>query len=270
MSILSDPGERNTEHFHCSGIIAVDDQKIHALLMTIKTGSSHEGARNVGDRPLLALPLLTLPLLLLCFPCSGASKPHVITSGAQISVKYLSPTGDKTFDLKVRPLLVDGRVKEYVTGTPHEITDRLFVVRRAFRMNDALPGEAAPRWQWQRGGWLLVERLTGRITQLNLPEFDAFLSRSSWYRDYVAYCGVSEDEKKLFALVMQIGRRKPILKNDMGEGNAGAEPDSGCAMPAWQRGPLRVTFQTNDNRKVVFSLRGRVVDIVDDDESAEP
>ncbi len=70
----------------------------------------------------------------------------------------------KPMTLKVRALVVDGRVKEYVMGAPHEVTDRLFVVRRVFRVNDSLPEDAAPRWQWQRGGWLLVDRLTGRIS----------------------------------------------------------------------------------------------------------
>src|ERR1700693_1056073 len=99
-------------------------------------------------------------------------------------------TGQKLLDLKVRPLFVDTRLKEYTTGTPHELTDRLFVVRRAFRVNDALPSENsnangnanAARWQWQRGGWLLVDRVTGRVSQLNLPEFDPFYSPASWYR----------------------------------------------------------------------------------------
>ena len=44
----------------------------------------------------------------------------------------------KLLELKVRPLFVDTRLKEYTTGTPHELTDRLFVVRRAFRVNDTL------------------------------------------------------------------------------------------------------------------------------------
>ncbi len=65
---------------------------------------------------------------------------------------------DKPVTLKIRPLIVDGRVREYVLGSPHEITERLFVVRRVFRMNDSLPEDSAPRWQWQRGGWLLVDR----------------------------------------------------------------------------------------------------------------
>ena len=94
-------------------------------------------------------------------------------------------------------------------GAPHEITERLFVVRRAFRVNDTLPGDeaAAPGWVWQRGGWLLVDRLTGHISAIALPEFDPYYSVASWYRDYAAYCGVSDDGKKLFAIVFQVGRR---------------------------------------------------------------
>ena len=66
---------------------------------------------------------------------------------------------EKPLILKIRPLLVDGRVKEYVAGPSHEVTDRLFVVRRVFRLNDNLPDDPAPRWQWQRGGWMLVDRV---------------------------------------------------------------------------------------------------------------
>ena len=76
-------------------------------------------------------------------------------------------------NIKVRALVVDGRVKEYVLGAPHEVTDRLFVVRRVFRVNDSLPEDSGPRWQWQRGGWLLVDRVTGHVSPINLPEFDA-------------------------------------------------------------------------------------------------
>ena len=172
-------------------------------------------------------------------------------------------------DLKVRPLLVDTRVKEYTTGAPHDVTDRLLVVRRVFRVNDALPGENAARWQWQRGGWLLVDRMTGHVAQLNLPEFDAFYSTASWYRDYIAYCGVSEDGKKLYAMVAQVGRRKPILKKDAGEPGGDPDPDSECPAPTWERSPLRVTFQPDDEHKLVFSLRSRVVDLVNDAEEPE-
>ncbi|MGB8012306.1 MAG: hypothetical protein WCF68_11865 [Terriglobales bacterium] len=203
--------------------------------------------------------------------CAAASKPHVIALGRWTSAKWPNATGQKLLDLKVRPLLVDTRLREYTTGAPHELTDRLFVVRRAFRVNDVLPSEtgSAPRWQWQRGGWLLVDRLTGRVSQLSLPEFDPFYSTASWYRDYVAYCGVSEDGKKVYAVVAQVGRRKAILKKDMGEASGGGDPDSECAAPIWERTPMRVTFQHGGGEKLVFSIRGRVVDVVNDAEEPE-
>jgi hypothetical protein len=166
--------------------------------------------------------------------------------------------------------LWDTRLKEYTTGTPHELTDRLFVVRRAFRVNDALPTECASakatRWQWQHGGWLLVDRVAGRVSQLNLPEFNPFYSTASWYRDYIAYCGVSENGKKLYAVVAQVGRRKPILKKDAGEPAGTDDPDSECPPPVWERTPMRVTFQPDDDQKLVFSIRSRVVDVVNDAE----
>ena len=187
-----------------------------------------------------------------------------------MSVKWPDATGIKFLDLKIRPLYVDARLKEYTTGTAHELTDRLFSVRRGFRVNDALPEENAARWQWQRGGWLLVDRISGKISQLSLPEFDPFYSTASWFRDYVAYCGVSEDGKKLYAVVMQVGRRKPILKKAAGEPAADDEPDSECPAPRWERAPARVTFQPDDTQKLSFSIRGRVVDIVNQpDEEAE-
>jgi hypothetical protein len=130
-------------------------------------------------------------------------KPHGITFGKWTSVKwYVGAVEGKPLDVKIRALYVDTRLKEYTTGAPHEVTDRLFVVRRMFRLNDTLPTESnsAPRWIWERGGWLLVDRVTGRVTQISLPEFDPFYSTASWYRDYVAYCGVSDDGKKLFAM----------------------------------------------------------------------
>jgi hypothetical protein len=103
-----------------------------------------------------------------------------------------------------------------------------------FRLNDTLPSETATatKWTWERGGWLLVDRVTGRVTQVPLPEFDPFYSTPSWYRDYIAYCGVSDDGKKLFAIVAQLGRRKPILKKPLGEAESDDLPDSECPAPA--------------------------------------
>lgn len=204
-------------------------------------------------------------------------KPHVLTFGKWTSVKwYVGAVEGKPLDVKIRALYVDTRLKEYTTGAPHEVTDRLFVVRRMFRLNDTLPTESnsAPRWVWERGGWLLVDRVTGRVTQISLPEFDPFYSTPSWYRDYVAYCGVSDDGKKLFAMVAQLGRRKPILKRPLGEADGDDTPDSECPAPAWQRQPTRVTFEPEQNQRLTFSVRGHAVDVVvkdaeEDEEGAE-
>lgn len=216
---------------------------------------------------------LGLLLILMCSAwneAAAAPKPHVIALGKSVSAKWPNATGKKMFDLKVRALFVDARLKEYTTGNPHDLTDRLFVVRRAFRVNDSLPTETGvARWQWQRGGWLLVDRLTGRVSQLNLPEFDPFYSTGSWYRDYIAYCGVSDDGKRLFAIVVQVGRRKPILKKDAGETAADDDPDSECPPPVWERTPIRVTFQPDDDQKLIFDIRSRVIDVVNDSEEPE-
>ncbi len=83
------------------------------------------------------------PLLIvmaLSITVSGATRVHVIALGKWTSVQWF-PGGadDKPLTLKIRALVVDGRVKEFVLGAPHEVTDRLFVVRRMFRVNDSLP-----------------------------------------------------------------------------------------------------------------------------------
>ncbi len=201
-------------------------------------------------------------------------KPHVITLGKWTSAKwYVGPEG-KAVEVKVRALLVDTRLKEYTTGAIHEVTDRWFVVRRMFRLNDTLPAEpsTSPRWVWERGGWLLIDRLTGRVTQINLPEFDPVYSTASWYRDYIAYCGVSDDGSKLFAMVAELGRRKPILKKLLGEAEGDDTPDSECPAPTWQRQPTRVTFEPEENQKLTYSVRGHAVDVVsglEEDEEGE-
>jgi hypothetical protein len=189
----------------------------------------------------------------------AAPKPHVISFGKWTAAKWYVGPQAKALDVKIRALYVDTRLKEFTTGMPHEVTDRLFVVRRMFRLNDNLPTETAAttKWTWERGGWLLVDRVTGRVAQLTLPEFDFFYSTPSWYRDYVAYCGVSDDGKKLFAMVAQLGRRKPILKKALGEADGDDVPDSECPAPAWQR-PVRVT-SSRRQPETAFSVRGHAV-----------
>jgi hypothetical protein len=209
-----------------------------------------------------------LAIFLLPGIASGAPKPHVVSFGKWTTVKWFAgPDQDKPLDLKIRALYIDSRLKEFTLGTPHDVTDRLIVVRRAFRLNDALPeASSVPNWRWQRGGWLLVDRITGRVSPINLPEFDPFYSKAVWYRDYVAYCGVSDDGKNLYAMVAQLGHRKPILKKALGDAPADDVPDSACPTPSWQRQPVRVTFSSPLDQTLTYSVRGHAVDIVNDEE----
>src|SRR5579863_4215436 len=230
-------------------------------------------------------------LLVALSPMATAATPkiHVITFGKWMSVKCFS-ANDETQPraLKVRPLIVDGRVKEYTLGSTHEVTERLFVVQRAFRLNDSLPEDPGLlRWQWQSGGRLLVDRSTGHISAINLAEFDGTYSAASWYRDYVAYCGVSEDGKKISAVVVQLNRRKAVLKKLLSEvparkegskvdaatkaipANDGAASDLACPPPTWQRTPVRVSFEPSGDAKQTFAIRGHVVDLVNDAEDEE-
>ena len=128
---------------------------------------------------------------------------------------------DESATLKVRPLLVDGAQKEWTVGDLHEVTDRSFVIRRALRINDALPGETA-RWSWQPGPWLMVDRVTGHITALHLPAFDPEVSEAVWFRDFAAYCGVTTTAKGgLVMVVTELGARKAAVQK---AGRPGARP----------------------------------------------
>jgi hypothetical protein len=222
-------------------------------------------------RSLLSLSLTTL---LLATITQAATKPHIISFGKWTTVKWLAgPDESQPVDLKIRPLYVDGRPKEFILGLPHDVTDRLFVVRRAFRLNDALPEEAAAiqHWRWERGGWLLVDRVSGHVSPISLPEFDPYYSAASWYRDYVSYCGVSDDGKKLYAIVAQLGRRKPILKKALGEASGDEKPDAECAAPSWQRAPTRVTFAPTDGKeeKFTYAVRGHAVDLLNENNDGD-
>jgi hypothetical protein len=67
----------------------------------------------------------------------AASKPHVITFGKWTAVKSSTDLDqNRSDDLKVRAVYVDGRLKEFTFGIPHEVTEQLFVVRRVVRVND--------------------------------------------------------------------------------------------------------------------------------------
>ena len=226
-----------------------------------------------------------------CAPFSLAAprKAHGVVLGAARKVAY-SKAGDPggavagEDSLKIRALLVDGAVKEWTTGDAHEVTDRSFVVRRVMRLNDALPGDAAEpggkssekaapaasRWVWQRGPWLLVDRVTGHIVALKLPDYDPGVSQVSWFRDYGAYCGVTASGKSLYAVVAQVAARKAVLAKKLEAFDAENHPDAVCGTAEWQREPLRITFHPAGKDAVSFDLvPGSAVLVEDAGDEAE-
>jgi hypothetical protein len=112
--------------------------------------------------------------------------------------------------------------------------------------------------------------VSGRISPVVLAEFDPYHSVASWYRDYVAYCTVGEDGKKTYAVVAQLSRRKPVLKKLLsGSLQENTGPDSICPAPAWQRNPMRVSFEPTGEDKLTFAIRGTAVDLVNDVDDEE-
>ncbi len=240
---------------------------------------------TMHPRPILHLLTVILPGLTLVALASYAAtppkKPHVVVLGTAKSVPYSKfgdPAGagpDETF-LKTRPLLVDGRVSEWTTGDAHDVTDRSFVVRRALRINDSLPSDksseksAAIHWVWQRGPWLLVDRLSGRVAALKLPDYDPGASQVAWFRDYAAYCGVTSTGKSLYAVVAQLGLRKPVLAKKLGAYDPENHLFPVCAATDWQREPMRVTFHPAGREAASFDLVGGSAVLVEGDEDPEP
>ncbi|MGA7109898.1 MAG: hypothetical protein WBV28_22605 [Terracidiphilus sp.] len=206
---------------------------------------------------------------------SGAGhKTHTVFLGAAKRVLYskaADPAGAATGEreLKIRALLVDGLVKEWATGDAHDVTDRSFVVRRALRLNDALPGDKQEHWVWQRGPWLLVDRVSGHIAALKLPDYDPGVSQVSWFRDYGAYCGLTASGKSLYAVVAQLAARRPLLAKKLDGFEAGNHPDPTCGATEWQREPMRVTFYPTGKNAVSFDVvPGSAVLVEESDDDA--
>jgi hypothetical protein len=207
-------------------------------------------------------------------------KVHVVGLGAAKRVPYSKigdPAGAMAGEdgLKIRPLVVDGQVKEWTTGDAHDVTDRSFVVRRVLRLNDELPGEksvtGAKHWVWQRGPWLMVDRVTGRVTALKLPDYDPGVSQVSWFRDYGAYCGVTASGKSLYAVVAQIAARKPVLAKKLAAFDAEDRSELVCGTPEWQREPLRATFRPAGRDVVSFDIiAGSAVLVEESSDEPEP
>jgi hypothetical protein len=154
------------------------------------------------------------------------------------------------------------------------VTDRSFVVRRVIRLNDSLPGDKQGHWVWQRGPWLLVDRVTGHATALKLPDYDPGVSQVSWFRDYGAYCGVTASGKSLYAVVAQVAARKAVLAKKLAAFDPESHADPVCGLAEWQREPLRITFHPTGKDQVSFDIVPSsavlVEDTADEPETAAP
>jgi hypothetical protein len=236
-------------------------------------------------------------------------KGHVVVLGATRKVPY-SKVGDPAGaaqgenELKVRSLLIDGVLKEWTTGEAHDVTDRSFVVRRVIKLNDNLPSDgsttavktgdkpatgdkasagvkpasapaassarAASSWVWQRGPWLLVDRQTGHIVALKLPDYDPGVSQVAWFRDYGAYCGVTASGKSLYAMVAQVAARKPLLARKLSAFDSESHQVPVCGPSEWERDPLRITFHPTGKEPVSFDIvPGSAVLVEDAGDEAE-
>ena len=223
-----------------------------------------------------SVPLLLLTCVLFAIPAAAKGpKIHTVTLGPVRKVPYTLPQAtpdtksEDSSTLRVRPLVVDGIQKEWTLGEVHDITDRTFVVRRALRINDSLPAEPV-RYAWQPGPWLMVDRVSGHITALHLPDFDPLVSDVVWFRDDAAYCGIAATAKGgIVAIVTQLGARKPIVQKLLAPWPQPAATNPVCAPAIWQRTPMRVTLQLTGAPPVTYDIVGSVSLIEDNDNSED-
>ena len=208
------------------------------------------------------VPLLLLSLTSL-FPAPVlAAKMHFVTLGPYRKVPYTPPEAtadtksEEATTLKIRALTVDDKPREWTVGELHEVTDRTFVIRRAIHINDSLPNEPS-RWTWQPGPWLQVDRTTGHITPLHLPNFDAQMSEVAWFRDYGAYCGLVPTLKGgVMATVVELGARKVVAQHVLAAWPLDKPLHPVCAPAQWQRTPMRATLQLTGGDPVTFDVAG--------------
>lgn len=203
----------------------------------------------------------------LTLPALAASKPkiHTVSLGAVRKVPYTpafstpDSKDDDSTTLKVRPLFVDDKQKEWTVGELHNLSDRTFAVRRVLHINDTLPTETGEHWVWQPASWILVDRSTGHITALHLPDFDSAVSSAVWFRDYAAFCGISSSAKggsALVAVVAQASGRKAVAQRVIGKWPQPDRTAPPCETAKWQRLPMRATLQPVGGDPVTFDVVG--------------
>lgn len=161
--------------------------------------------------------------------------------------------------LRVRALVIDGRIVDWTSGPIHPVTETTYTVRQALRVNDSLPTAKHDHWIWQLGAWLSVDRVKAHVATLHLPGFDSRVSHVVWFRDLAAYCGIRGIKKlQLTALVARLAVRKAILSTRLSPWNPAQNPTllttPACAPATWQLDPLRVSFQPTVGNPLTYSL----------------
>ncbi len=220
-------------------------------------------------------------VVLLLFACAAlwptpvsAAKMHFVTLGPYRKVPYTPPEAtpdnksEEATTLRIRPLVVDDKPREWTVGELHEVTDRTFVIRRAIHINDSLPSEPS-RWTWQPGPWLQVDRTSGHISPLHLPAFDAQVSEVAWFRDYAAYCGLVPTLKGgVMAVVAELGNHKAVAQHVLANWPLDKPTHPVCTPVQWQRTPMRATLALTGGPSVTFDVTG-TSSLIEEGESEE-
>lgn len=222
--------------------------------------------------PVFLKPMGAIAALLL-FSLPAVAKVHTVGLGAWRKVPYTAPSTTQTTSanttMRVRPLVIDGVVKDWTTGEIHEITGRTFVARRAVKLNDALPDGTGAHWLWVLGPWVLVDRTSAHVTVLHLPDFDPAVSEVVWFRDYAAYCGINSTGKHLYAVVAQLAVRRPLVSKPIAKWTADDHPTPACAASTWQRQPLQVVFHPTNSDALTYQIFGLTSALVEDGEAPD-
>ena len=126
------------------------------------------------------------------------------------------------------------------------------------------------KWLWQRGGWLLVDRVSGKIALVKLPDFDAFYSEVSWYRDYAAYCGITSNGERVDARGRRDRRQEGVVSQGIGQGQHGRFVRQELRARRTGTGSRpRVTFLPKTGEKFTVNVSGRFADEAPDNDSDE-
>jgi hypothetical protein len=116
---------------------------------------------------------------------------------------------------------------------------------------------------------VLVDRISGKVAALRLPDFDPAVSEAVWFRDYAAYCGVNTTGKQLLAVVAQVQARRPLLAKKLGLWDPADHPAPACAPAVWERSPLKVSFLPTGGAGVSFDVVGTSAVLVEEDSDDE-